>query len=121
MLVLGAVVDQEQAAGRGQALDQAVEQGLGLGIDPVQILEDQQQRLHLALAQQHALERLEGALAPLRGIERAEGAVLGQGVQQPEEGRDGLLQGLVQRQHLPGDLGPDGARLVARPRRGRSA
>ena len=112
VLVLGAVVDQQQQAGRRQALDEAVEQGLGLGIDPVQILEDQQQRLHLALAQQHALERLEGALAALWGLERAEGAVVGQDVQQPEEGGDRLLQGLVQRQHLPGDLGPHGARLI---------
>ena len=112
VLVLGAVVDQQQQAGRWQALDEAVEQGLGLGIDPVQILEDQQQRLHLALAQQHALERLERALAALWGLERAEGAVVGQDVQQPEEGGDGLLQGLVQRQHLPGDLGADGARLI---------
>ena len=57
VLVLRAVVDQQQEPGRRQALDQAVEQGLRLGIDPVQILKDQQQRLHLALAQQHALER----------------------------------------------------------------
>ena len=60
VLVLRAVVDQEQEPGRRQALDQAVEQGLRLGIDPVQILEDQQQRLHLAFAQQHALERRRG-------------------------------------------------------------
>ena len=35
MLILGAVVDQQQEPGRGQALHQAVELGLGLGIDPV--------------------------------------------------------------------------------------
>ena len=69
VLILGAVVDQEQEAGGGQALDQAVEQGLGLGVDPVQVFEDQQQRLHLALAQQHPLERLQRALAALRRIE----------------------------------------------------
>ena len=44
VLVLRAVVDQQQEPGRRQALDQAVEQGLRLGIDPVQVLEDQQQR-----------------------------------------------------------------------------
>jgi hypothetical protein len=91
VLVLGAVVDQQQEASCRQAVDEAVEQGLGLGIDPVQILEDQQQWLHLALAQQHALECLQGALAALGGLERAEGAVVGQRVQQPEERRDGLL------------------------------
>ena len=76
MLVLGAVVDQQQEAGSGQALDQAVEQGLGLGVDPVQILAHQEHRLHLALAQQHAFQRLEGALTALWGLERAEGAVV---------------------------------------------
>ena len=51
VLVLGAVVDQEHEARRGHALDEAIEQGLGLAVDPVQILEDHHQRLDLALAQ----------------------------------------------------------------------
>ena len=82
MLILGAVVDQQQQVGRRQAFDQTVEQRLRLGVDPVQVLEDQQQGLHLAFAQQHPLERGERALPPLRGIERQEGAVGGQRVQE---------------------------------------
>ena len=121
MLVLRAVVDQQQHPGRRQALDQAVEQGLRLGIDPVQILKDQQQRLHLTFAQQHALEGVERALASLRRIERAKRAVLRQGVQERKQRRDGVLEGFVQRQDLPCDLGPDGAGLIARPQRGRTA
>jgi hypothetical protein len=39
--IFGAIVDQQQQAGHGQALDQAVKQGLRLGVDPVEILEDQ--------------------------------------------------------------------------------
>ena len=66
VLVLRAIVDQQQEAGGRQALDQAIEQGLRLRINPVQILEDQQQRLLLALAQEHALEGVERALAALR-------------------------------------------------------
>ena len=50
MLVLGTVVDQEEQAGRRQPLNQAVQEGLRLGIDPVQVFEDQQQRLHLTFA-----------------------------------------------------------------------
>ena len=69
VLILGAVVDQQQQAGGGQALHQAVEERLGLGVDPVQVLEDQQQGLHLALPQQQALEGVQGALAALRRIE----------------------------------------------------
>src|SRR3989442_6165523 len=51
------VVDQQEQARRRQTLAQVVEQRLGLGIEPVQILADQQQGVHLALAQQHPLER----------------------------------------------------------------
>ena len=66
----------------GRLLDQAVEDRLGLGVDPVQVLEDQEQRLHLALAQQQALDGLEGALAALRGIEVLPVPVLDRHVQE---------------------------------------
>ena len=68
--VLGAVVDEEQEAGRRQALDQAVESGLGLGVDPVEVLEDDEERLDLALPQEQPLERVEGPLPALRRVER---------------------------------------------------
>ena len=55
VLVLRSVVHEEQQAGGRQALDQAVEQRLGLGVDPVQVLEDQQERLDLALPQSSRL------------------------------------------------------------------
>ena len=111
VLVLRAIVDQQQQAGRGQALDQAVEQGLRLGVDPVQILKDQQQRLHLAFAQQHALEGLEGALAALRRIELpGTGCPSGRASSSASSAGMRLLEGLVQREHLAGHLGPDGAR-----------
>ena len=72
--ILRAVVDEQQEARRGQAVDQAIEQRLGLGVDPVQVLEDQQQRLHLALAQQQPLDRVERLLAPLGRVERCQDA-----------------------------------------------
>jgi hypothetical protein len=40
MLVLRPVVDEEQDAGGRQALHEAVQQRLGLGVDPVEILEE---------------------------------------------------------------------------------
>src|SRR5262249_47710424 len=104
--------DQQQQSGRGQALQQRLEERLRLRIDPVQVFEDQQQRLYLAFAQQHALEGVEGALTPLRRLELLERTVLWEDVQQGEERRERLLQRLVERQHLPGDLGTDGARLI---------
>ena len=83
VLVLRAVVDQQQQTGRGHALDQAIKQGLGLRVDPVQVFKDQQQRLHLALAQQHTLERLQRALAPLGGCELRKGLSSGRTSRSP--------------------------------------
>ena len=113
VLVLGAVVDEQEQAGGGQALDQAVEDRLGLGVDPVQVLEDQQQRLHLALAQQQALDGLEGALAALRGIEVLPVPVLDRHVQEREEGRQGRPEGRIQGEELAGELLADLAPVVA--------
>jgi hypothetical protein len=45
----------------------------------MQILKDGQQGLHLALGQQHPLQRGQRALAPLRGVELEERAVVWQG------------------------------------------
>src|SRR5215471_11885611 len=59
------------------------------------------------------LECLQDALAALRGIELQKGALVWQGVQQREQGRDNLLEGLIQGEHLPGDLCADGAQIVA--------
>ena len=55
VLVLGPVVDEEQEPRRRQAFDEAVQQRLGLGVDPVEVLEHEQHRLHLALAHDDAL------------------------------------------------------------------
>jgi hypothetical protein len=57
----------------------------------VQVFKHKQQGLPLALTQQHALECFEGALAALRRLERTEGAVVGQDVQQLQQGGEGLL------------------------------
>ena len=48
VLILRTVSHQEHKTCWGQAIDEAIEQGLRLRIDPVQVLTDQQQRLHLA-------------------------------------------------------------------------
>src|SRR2546428_10173714 len=66
MLVLGAVVHEEEEAGDRHAGQEAVEKGLALTVHPVKVLEDQQQRLYLALPQQQALPGLECAPSALR-------------------------------------------------------
>ena len=54
VLVLRPVVDEEQDARRREALDEAVEHRLGLRVDPVEILEEHEQRLNLAFPEQPA-------------------------------------------------------------------
>ena len=111
--VLGPVVDEEQEARRGQALDEAVEQGLGLAVDPVQVLEDHHQRLDLALAQQQALDRVERLLAPLERIEGLPGRLVHRHVEERQEGGHDGRERRGERQDLPGDLLPDLPRVVA--------
>jgi hypothetical protein len=65
VLVLGTIVHQEQQMRRGQIVDETVKQGLRLGVNSVQVFTDQEQRLPLSLAQQHAFEGFEGTLAAL--------------------------------------------------------
>ena len=99
VLVLRAIVDQQQESGRRQALDEAVEQGLRLGIDPVQILKDQEQGLHLDF---RAAAPASGRRVHAAGrVKRQKRAVLRQRVQERQQGGNGLLEGGVERQHLP--------------------
>ena len=53
----------------GQALDEAVQESLGLGVDPVQILEDEEERLRLRLAQEQSLDGIQRPLSALGWIE----------------------------------------------------
>src|SRR5205085_4528581 len=55
VLVLGTVVDDEQDARGREALDQAIEQCLALGIDPVEICEAQEERLNLTFPEEESL------------------------------------------------------------------
>jgi hypothetical protein len=63
--VLGPIVHEQQQARRSQALDQAIEQRLGLAVDPVEVLEDQEERLLSGLSQQQPPHGVERALTTL--------------------------------------------------------
>jgi hypothetical protein len=67
--MLGTVADEQEHRRRRHALDQGVEKGLSLRVAPMEVLEDQQQRLNLALAKQEPLEGLERMPAALGRIE----------------------------------------------------
>ncbi len=113
MAVLGAIVDEEQDRRRGNALHQAVEQGLRLRVDPVEVLQHQDERLDLALAEEQPLHGIERELPTLGRLEVSEAVVLGQGVEQPENRRDQVLECLVEGEEMPGRLGANRADVVA--------
>jgi hypothetical protein len=81
--------------------------------NPVQVLENQYERLHLAFPEQNALEGVERALAALGRLESQERAVRREGLQQEQDRGDGFVERFVERDDLPGNLGPDRSRVVA--------
>ena len=103
MVILRAIVHEEEEAHGRQAVDEALEERLGLGIDPVQVFADQQHGLDLTLAHQEALEGVEGPLAPLRRIEGLPRAVVHRDIQEREHGRQGRFEGGIQGAQLVGD------------------
>jgi hypothetical protein len=88
VLGLGPRADQAQDPRGGQALDQPVQQGLRLRIDPVQVLQHEAERLGVTLPQEEAPQELEGAPPPLGRIEGIPGVVGDRGVQEREHHRD---------------------------------
>src|SRR5262249_42710115 len=62
--ILGPVVHQQQNTSTRYGIDQQIEHGLGLAVDPVQVLEDNYQRLIQALTQQDTFDRLLRAPPP---------------------------------------------------------
>ena len=49
MLILRTVIHEQHHPGGRQAVNETIEERLGLGVDPVEVFEHQQQRLDLAL------------------------------------------------------------------------
>ena len=93
VLILRPVVHEEQEPRRRQALDEPVEQRLGLGVDPVEVLEDHQERLDLALPEQELLERVERSLATLSGIQPVPGRIAARDVEQRQRAPAGRPPG----------------------------
>jgi hypothetical protein len=79
----------------------------------VQVFEHEEQGLHLALAQEEALDRVKGLLAPAHRIEGLPLRVLGGHVEQREEGRERILQGPIERQQFAGELLADFPAIIA--------
>ena len=113
VLILGSVVGEEQDAGGGQTVHEPVEQRLGLGVDPVEVLEDQQHGLDLALPEEQALDRVQSLPSTLRRIEGLPGLVVDGDIEQRQEGRQEGLHRSVQHQQLAGHALANGPRVIA--------
>src|SRR3989442_2232067 len=92
VLVLGTVGKKQENAGGREALDQSVQERLGFGVDPLQVLKEEQEWPDLALLQHEPLAGLERPLTPLGRIERLPLAVLDGNVQERQECRQHRLQ-----------------------------
>jgi hypothetical protein len=90
--VLGTVVHEQEHPRRRNAIDETVQNLLGLNIDPVKILDDQTQGLRDARGQDHLPEGIVRPLATQRRLDRAERVVWRQHAQQVEQGRHELIR-----------------------------
>ena len=113
VLVLGPVRHQEQEPRGSERRHEAVEEGLRLGVDPVEVLDDEEQRLLSRLAQQEPSHRVQCALPSLHRAESPPLAVVHRHVDQRQERRQGRPERLVQREELAGDTLAYLAEIVA--------
>jgi len=104
MAVLGAVVDQEQDAGVCDRVGEQIKQKLSFRIDPVQVLEDQDQRLVEAFAQQDAFERIMRAPPPNLRVHLSQWIFGFLDSKQRKDVRQRVFQRMIQFQYLSDDF-----------------
>src|SRR5512138_1563533 len=68
-LVLRTIGDEEEHTIAPQTLREAVQYGLGLGVNPMKVLEDDHQRLQVALEEQETPDAVERALPTFQRIQ----------------------------------------------------
>ena len=85
VLVLRTVANEKQSTMAREALDQSVEHRLRFGVDPVEILEHEDDRLAAALLEQQHLHRLQRPPPLLLRIELAPLGVVGRHVEERKQ------------------------------------
>jgi hypothetical protein len=68
MAVSGSVIDQEEYPRVGERVRHQIQQSLSFAVNPMQILENQHQRLIKALAKDYSFDRLQRASPPDRSV-----------------------------------------------------
>ena len=109
MSVLGPIGDEHQHPRAGEHLDQAIEHLLGRAVDPVEILEHEEEGSRAALLKQEALNTVERPLASLSRFRAAPVRVVERHAHQIEERRKGRRERGVNRLQPP----RDGLRMAA--------
>ena len=97
----------------GRLSNKVIEKRLRLAVDPVEVFEDQEQRLDAALGEEQAFDGVERALPALPRVARLPHRIVDGDVEQGKEGGQRWLERAVQREELPGDLLADLALIVA--------
>src|SRR5712691_6785652 len=112
MVIFRAVTDQEQDTRGGETLDQRIKKYLRRFVDPVRILDHDEQGLLLAGIQQHALRRIEEPLAALERFDAVPLSIVDRDVQQDQKRWDQSQQGGVQVMQRGGERRADGLRII---------
>jgi hypothetical protein len=86
-LILRTVADQEEQTTTRQTLHEGVQDGLGLGVNPMKVLEDDHQRLHVALEEQEPPDAFERALPTFHRIQLDPLIVVDRDVEERQERR----------------------------------
>src|SRR5215470_2367675 len=100
MSILRAVVHQQQNASVGNRIYQQIEQVLSLGVDPVEVLEDDHQWLIEALSQEYAFNGLAGAAPPDLGLHLRQRVLTLTQSEKCQQVRQRVFQAAVKHQHL---------------------
>ena len=107
MLVFRSIIDEGQQLGGAEALHEAVQQRLRVAVDPVEVLEDQQQRLCLAFPDEQSLDDLDGSLPTLGRVERLPPGIVHRHVEEGEQRRVQRFEPRIEPGDPADDLRPD--------------
>src|SRR5262249_19769581 len=104
MPILWAVVDQQQDAGSRDTLAQHAEEGLRLAVQPMEIFEDEQERLLAALADQQPFNGFQRTSASNLRVHLLQGGDRLGDSQQRKQIRQRIFQSAIQDQYFAGHL-----------------
>src|SRR4029453_19658930 len=102
MPVLRGIADEQEYCGARKAVHETVKQRLGFRVGPVQIFENEQYRLDLALSKEQPLHPVERSLTSLLRVELLPQRIIRRNIEEGKKRRERGLEGPIQRHHHPG-------------------